>query len=323
MNKLQDWELQQRQSLPLKAKVLMTKQRIRDFYEHYNGEVYISFSGGKDSTVLLDIAREIYNDITAVYCDTWLEYPEVRQHVKSFENVVIIKPEIGMREIIKQYGWNFPSKDVAECIYYARRGSSWAINKLNGLNGDGSKSRYKEQYKKWAYLLDAPFKISSKCCQVMKEAPILKYEKKTGQKPIMALMADESARRKQAYLRTGCNAFDISRPNSKPMGFWTEQDVLHYIKEHNLQIPSVYGDVVEKGAAGQLSLFNTEQQELETTGEKRTGCMFCPVGCHLERTNKFERLKETQPRIYEYVMKPYKNGGLGLEEALEWLKIKH
>lgn len=326
MNKLEDWQLKQRQSLPLEAKIQLTRKRIIDFYEYFGGEVYISFSGGKDSTVLLDIARKIYPDITAVYCDTWLEYPEVRQHVKRYENVVILKPEISMREIIKRYGWNFPSKDVAECIYYARRGSSWAINKLKGLNSDGTESQFKQRYKKWQYLLDAPFVISAKCCKVMKENPILKYERDTGQKSITALMAEESDRRKQAYLRTGCNAFDTDRPNSKPMGFWTEQDVLRYIKDRKLEIPSVYGKIAKKKYPGeidgQLSLFE-EERELYTTGETRTGCMFCPVGCHLEKTNKYERLKKTHTKIYDYVMKSYEDGGLGLGGVLDWLEIKH
>ena len=326
MKRLEDWQLKQRQSLPLEAKIQLTKTRIISFYEYFGGEVYISFSGGKDSTVLLDIARKIYPGITAVFCDTWLEYPEVREHVKKYDNVVILKPEISMREIIKKYGWNFPSKDVAECVYYARRGSRWAINKLQGRDKDGSESAFKQRYKKWGYLLEAPFTISAKCCKVMKEDPILKYEKKTGQKPIMALMAEESDRRKQAYLRTGCNAFDIDRPNSKPMGFWTEQDVLQYCKDNNISLPSVYGEIIEKQEPGQIKgqmcLMQLDKQ-LTTTGEQRTGCMFCPVGCHLEKINKYERLKETHPQIYDYVMKSYENGGLGLGDALDWLKIKH
>lgn len=39
---------------------------------------YLSFSGGKDSTVLMDIARQIDNRILAVFVDTWLEYPQIR-----------------------------------------------------------------------------------------------------------------------------------------------------------------------------------------------------------------------------------------------------
>ena len=61
------WQLQQKQSLPLEAKIAMTQQRIREWYEHWDGEVYVSFSGGKDSTVLLHIVRQMYPDVPAVF----------------------------------------------------------------------------------------------------------------------------------------------------------------------------------------------------------------------------------------------------------------
>ncbi len=75
-------ELKYLQSLPLERKIEMTAQRIRGWYEHYNGNVAISFSGGKDSTVLMHIARNHWMcdfDIKAVFVDTGLEYPEIRQ----------------------------------------------------------------------------------------------------------------------------------------------------------------------------------------------------------------------------------------------------
>lgn len=54
---MKDWELRQRQSLPLEAKIILTQRRIREWYEAWEGEVYVSFSGGKDSTVLLHLMR--------------------------------------------------------------------------------------------------------------------------------------------------------------------------------------------------------------------------------------------------------------------------
>ncbi len=69
-------ELKILQALPLEMKVLKTKQRIREWVQHYGTDgVYVSFSGGKDSTVLLHIVRELYPDIEAVFVDTGLEYP--------------------------------------------------------------------------------------------------------------------------------------------------------------------------------------------------------------------------------------------------------
>ena len=76
MAKHELWELQQMQLLPLKAKVQMTITRIRAWVEKYGGDsVYIAFSGGLDSTVLLHIARSIYPDLQATFSDIGLEFP--------------------------------------------------------------------------------------------------------------------------------------------------------------------------------------------------------------------------------------------------------
>ena len=71
-------DLTQMQALPLSAKINMTKLRIRAWVDEFGIDgVYVSFSGGKDSTVLLHICREMYPDIKAVFVDTGLEYPEI------------------------------------------------------------------------------------------------------------------------------------------------------------------------------------------------------------------------------------------------------
>ena len=57
-----------------------------------------------------------------VYCDTGLEYPEVKEHVKKQDNIEIIRPKLSFREVIDQYGWVFPSKETVEKIYYAKQG---------------------------------------------------------------------------------------------------------------------------------------------------------------------------------------------------------
>ena len=114
-------DLYQMQSLPLKAKVTMTRQRIKVWYEHYNGMVYISFSGGKDSTVLLDIVRKDYPDVPALFVDTGLEYPEIREFVKKFDNVTIVRPEMNFRKVIDTFGYPFFSKEVSNCVAGARK----------------------------------------------------------------------------------------------------------------------------------------------------------------------------------------------------------
>lgn len=321
--------LKELQGYPLSVKVQLTKQRIREWVHKYGEDgVYVSFSGGKDSTVLLHLVREMYGDvIPGVFVDTGLEYPEIRSFVKGFDNIVWLKPKKNFRQVIEEYGYPIISKETSERIYYAKRGAKWAVRCMNGENPDGSKSKFKQRDKKYAFLVDSPFPISHKCCTVMKKSPAKRYEKETGRKPILATMACESNLRKTQWEKTGCNAFDGKRPRSAPMSFWTEQDVLLYIYQNHIPIASVYGEVVkETEADGQLDfedlgIFDLGKTILKTTGCKRTGCMFCGFGCHLEKEGegRFERLKITHPKIYDYIMRPWEQGGLNYKEVIDWI----
>lgn len=201
-------------------------------------------------------------------------------------------------------------------------------------SGESSNMYDRSRYK---FFLDANFNISSKCCKVMKKNPTHKYGKETGRKPITAQMASESRLRTQKWLQNGCNGFDSINPISNPMSFWTEQDVLLYIHENNLTIADVYGEVVvDYEAMGQVEgqmdmsqlasefgVFDVARPILKTTGVSRTGCMFCGYGCHLEKSpNRFELMKETHPKQYNYIMKPVSEGGLGYKEIIDWIN-KH
>lgn len=115
-------DLYQMQSMPLSIKVRMTENRIRWWIDEYGEDgVYVSFSGGKDSTVLLDIVRKLYPGVLAVFVDTGLEYPEIRDFVKTFDNVEWLKPKKTFRQVIEEYGYPFISKDVSEKVYGARK----------------------------------------------------------------------------------------------------------------------------------------------------------------------------------------------------------
>lgn len=385
MSKHLPHDLKQMQSLPLEAKIRMTKERIEAWYESWwryeiydkatgktrfvtfdnrdysatppmketefiesaiPGAVYVSFSGGKDSTVLKHIVDSMYSDVPAAFVNTGLEYPEIQHFVREVKaekygcfnpDVEIIRPEMRFDEVIKKYGYPVVSKRVAGYVETAKR------------NPDSKRAKWirgEEWTKfvtggKWAFLIDAPFMVSAKCCAVMKHKPINQYGKLTGRKAIIGTMATESPNREQARLVNGCNAFEAKTPTSQPLSFWTEQDILHYIKKFNVPYCPAYGEIkVDDNPEfeGQINWIDylecyEPQDHLVTTGCNRTGCMFCMFGCHLEKEpNRFQRLKQTHPRQYEYCIcggemvngkwQPNKKG-LGLGHVLDYIGVKY
>lgn len=353
------YDLKQMQSLPLASKITMSKRRIREWYDYWDGQVYVGFSGGKDSTVLKHIVDSMYDDVPALFVNTGLEYPEIQKFAMSQKNVVTVRPEMRFDEVIKKYGYPVVSKMVSDAVSGAKRNiknGKYSLRLLQlgvqrceygGLHDDGKydyeKAVISSKFtkKKWRFLLDADFNVSDKCCYYIKKTPFTKYEKESGRKPIIATLASESMVRETAWLKKGCNAFESDRPTSQPLSFWTEQDILHYIKQYDIPYCSVYGDIRikphgEGTLAGQIDLNDylgcyAPEDTLETTGCSRTGCIFCMFGCHLEKEpNRFQRLKETHPRQYKYCIgggemvegkwQPNKEG-LGLGHVLDYIGV--
>lgn len=297
--------LKELQNLQLERKIGITQARIMEFYREFDGNVYVSFSGGKDSTVLLDITRKLFPAIQSVFIDTGLEYPEIRDFVKTFDNVIWLKPEMNFKQVIEKYGYPFPSKEQAAFINEYKRAKS---EKLKNIRLNGNKYGRGKISKKWLKLLDAPFDVSDKCCDVMKKLPAEKFEKESKLHPIIGTTAEESSQRKSNWIKYGCNAFATKRATSRPLSFWTEQDILQYIKLNNLKIAKPYGKIIED-----------EIGKLSTTGVSRTGCMFCMFGITQEKEpNKFQRMKYTHPKLYNYCIET-----LGLNKVLDFVGIDY
>lgn len=257
----------------------------------------------------MHLVRRLYPDTPAVYIDTGLEYPEVRKFALSQSNVIKLTPEMNFKKVIQTYGYPVISKEQSAFIQEYRDTHS---EKLKDIRWNGNKYGRGKISKKWRFMVDAPFKISDKCCDIMKKNPAKRFEKQNEMHPIIGVMAEESAQRKSNWLMYGCNMFDSERPTSKPLSFWTEQDILAYIKKYNLPYASVYGEILQD-----------ENGKYYTTKCNRTGCIFCMYGCHLEKEpNRFQRLKETHPKLWNYCMRSWDEGGLGLKEVLKFIGLK-
>lgn len=291
------------QALPLYRKVMITQTRIIEWYLKNKKQVYVAFSGGKDSTVLLHLVRQAFPDVEAVFSNTGLEYPEIQKFAQSFDNVRVVRPKMRFDAVVSKYGYPLLSKEISRTIWYARKTkATWAREMMLGnRKHEGEISRFNKN--KYLPLLRLPFLAGDMCCSVMKKAPVKTYQKESGKVPFIGTQASEGGRRRQAWLKNGCNAFDSKDPKSTPMAFWKAQDVLQYIVDNNLPICSVYGDVVavdeegnEYATSGMIS-----GMKLRCTGCDRTGCIFCAYGAHLTKgETKFQRLARTHPRQYEY-----------------------
>lgn len=166
-------DLMQRQSLPLEAKVRMTINRIREFYDYFDGDVYLSFSGGKDSTVLKHIIDNNFPDVPSVFIHTGQEYPEVRRFAMAQPNVTVVQAKKSFAQIIEDYGYPLISKEQSQYLYECRTTKSEKLRALR-LNGD-ERGRFRIA-KKWIPLLGSDVKVSHLCCRYLKKEPAKRYE---------------------------------------------------------------------------------------------------------------------------------------------------
>ena len=302
-------DLRERWALPLEEKISLSLKMISCWYESWSGDVAVSFSGGKDSTVLLWLVRCAYPEVPAVFANTGLEYPEIVSFVKSTPNVEIVRPKMPFHQVIQKYGYPMVSKKVARGIAILRNptGRNDFIVRLydKGINRFEEKVNGFRVPDRWRFLVKAPFMVSDHCCSVMKKEPMRRYSKRTGRVQFVGTLAADSKARQRAYLQHGCNAYDLKEPKSTPLGFWTQQDVLSCIAKYKIPHAPVYGRI-RRSAGGAYSC----------TGVSGTGCVFCGFGLQMEKPpTRFQRLAITHPKLHRYCMDK-----LGLREVLGYMR---
>ena len=273
----------------LDSKIIQTKFLIREAVNEFGlQKVYISYSGGKDSTVLSHIAKTMYPDILHIFANTTNEYPETLQHIKwekeeNKTNIITVVPrdrngEIWtFKKVVDRYGYPMFSKRIANAIrtYQHALTAKTKQHSLDYMNRNFYKyEKYKELH------------ISDKCCDKLKKEPLRRKAKELGLEcAILGILASESYQREKDWLEYGCNVFHEHKDNqSRPLSFWTEDDILEYIERVNVRIPELY-----------------------EMGYSRNGCMYCGFGVQLEPqgANRYQRLRQTHPVQYRYFIENF------------------
>ena len=285
-------ELKQRQSWTFDQKLDHAVATVENFCSRLHGRVFVSFSGGKDSTVLLDLVRRFVDkNCPAVFCNTGAEYPDVVNFVHSFDNVIIIKPKQTFKEVIEQRGFPLVSKEQSRYIRQARHTKSEKLRAMR-LNVDGEKRKFGIISKKWRYLVKAPFDVSEECCDILKKRPFKKFCKERNLRPLIATTCDESMLRMEQYVRRGgCSTFEKNKEASYPLSIFLDSDIYEYIHKFDLCLCELY----KKGFV-------------------RTGCMACGFGAHIDK-ERFNLLNKTCPRVAKKIL-CYENHGTKYKDAL-------
>ena len=284
-------------------------QKIESVVNNYGEDKFaISFSGGKDSTVLsalIDLALP-GNKIPRVHVNTGIELNMIRDFVldlqKADDRIKIIKPQVPIKPMLERDGYPFKSKTHAHHVErYNRIGICPSIEHYLGESGDwGTKQRCPKKLK---YQFTPDFsdrlRISDLCCVNMKENPLGKWGIEHNRPiAITGVMRDEGGRREKAV----CLAFENDKLEKfQPMSVVTKKWEEWFIKEFKINICPIY-----------LPPYNFE----------RTGCKGCPFNRHVQKEldtldKYFPNEKKQCELIWAPVYKEYRKLGYRLRKPLK------
>ena len=303
-------ELKILQNLEYDLKNMKTDLRIKEWVEFWGvNNVAVSISGGLDSSVLLHKVRKLYPSVKAVSIKV-IECKENQRIVDNIENVIHLKSKYNQVEILRKFGFPIGSKKTAKSIRRLQNPTPRNLLSrqlaLTGITSQGRESPRFKLPKKWLKLVDSPFKVSEQCCYYMKEKPLADYARDNDIHYFIGTKAEDSQTRESAYLGTGCNSFNKTG-NSNPLGFWMHQDILRYMKEENLPMSTIYGEIILKDGV------------YTTTKASRSGCFICGFGVHLEKQpNRFQRMQTDDPKLWDFAINK-----LGYGELLDFINVPH
>lgn len=271
------------QNMNLDCKIIQTKSLIRYAVTEFGlGHIYISYSGGKDSTVLSHIAKSLYPNILHIFANTTNEFPETLEHIKwekeeNGTNLITVFPRDSkgevwtFKKVVERYGYPMYSKRISNAIRTYQHA-------LTPITKQHSIDYLERNFKKYCKYKDLP--ISDKCCDKLKKEPLRRKAKELGMEcTMLGILATESYQREKDWLENGCNVFYKRKDNqSRPLSFWTNEDIDEYIQRFHVRIPKLYD-----------------------MGYSRNGCMFCGFGVHLEQgENRYQKMQKTHPVQYSY-----------------------
>lgn len=263
--------------------------RIEELYYETHGKCYVSFSGGKDSTVLLALIKmceEIYtipeNAIPAVFSNTGIElgitYDFVERVKKEYyPNVVVIHPVKPFSWVIEHEGKPLKSKMKSKDLrqyHYGKRSEPLLLLLLLGQSGTGKLSSKHRLGDKDLHMVhdDFPIKPSNKCCDWMKKKPFEHYAKESGMLGNMQgiRIAEGGAREMGAMERLNkggkiCTWVKHGVIQKAPIIDWSDEDVNEFVKAYNVPLSKAYTEY----------------------GFRRTGCMACPFAKRVDNDLKY------------------------------------
>ena len=325
------------QNQPYEVKVRRAELRAIEFVEKLydlDMEAHVSV-GGLDSITLLMFLRKIGIDVPAISV-TSLEDKSIQEVHKEL-GVIPIRPTKSKVEIINEFGFPVISKKIAGRMDTLQNPTEKnktvrhaIITGECGEQGHFAKNSRMKLPQKWLDLFAgyenenegvdykiAPFKVSNKCCQYLKEEPCDKWAKEHHSAPFLGLMASEGGQREEALVDHGCNYFGKTVIRSAPFAPFLRQDLLQLALDLNVPVPKIYGKIERKPDG---TLYTTEAQ--------RTGCSMCGFGIHMEkRPHRFDKLRERNEKEWEFWMykcctDPDTGEKLGWGRVLDYIGIE-